>query len=110
MPPSRTERKLYVSSLNKAWNEQDLRDLFKAYGNVEDVNILKDSTGASKGSAFVIFANKSSAYAAIKALNQKKPLEVSGLIKHAVNFNLVRCANGFARFCGTRSIRAFGFR
>lgn len=84
--PQTTERKLYVSSLNKAWNERELRDLFKPYGNVEDVNILKDSTGVSKGSAFVIFANKSSAYAAIKALNQKKPLEVSD----SVNFNLVR--------------------
>lgn len=70
------ERKLYVSSLNKLWNEQEIRDIFKAYGHVEDVNILKDSTGLSKGSAFVIFANKSSAYAAIKALNQKRTLEV----------------------------------
>lgn len=62
--------------MNKNWTEQDVRDLFKAYGNVEDVNILKDSTGTSKGNAFVVFGNRSSAHSAIKALNQKKTLEV----------------------------------
>jgi cold-inducible RNA-binding protein len=68
--------KLYVGNLSYNAGENDLRDLFSAYGAVESVAVITDrDTGRSKGFGFVEFANDAEAQAAIAGLNGK---EVSG--------------------------------
>jgi RNA recognition motif-containing protein len=68
--------KLYVGNLSYNSGENDLRDLFSAYGTVESVAVITDrDTGRSKGFGFVEFANDAEAQAAIAGLNGK---EVSG--------------------------------
>jgi RNA recognition motif-containing protein len=68
--------KLYVGNLSYSTGENDLRELFAAYGAVESVAVITDrDSGRSKGFGFVEFANDAEAQAAIAGLNGK---EVSG--------------------------------
>ncbi len=68
--------KLYVGNLSYNTGENDLRELFTAYGAVESVAVITDrDTGRSKGFGFVEFANDAEGQAAIAGLNGK---EVSG--------------------------------
>jgi cold-inducible RNA-binding protein len=68
--------KLYVGNLSYNAGEQELRDLFGAYGTVDSVAVITDrDTGRSKGFGFVEFGNDAEAQAAIAGLNGK---EVSG--------------------------------
>jgi RNA recognition motif-containing protein len=58
---------IYVGNLSYDTVEQDLEDLFKKFGDVRGVKLIKDrDTGRSKGFAFVDFANSSQAQAAVK--------------------------------------------
>ncbi len=64
--------KLYVGNLSYSTGENELRDLFAAYGAVESVAVITDrDTGRSKGFGFVEFANDTEAQAAIAGLNGK---------------------------------------
>jgi RNA recognition motif-containing protein len=64
--------KLYVGNLSYSTGENELRDLFAAYGAVESVAVITDrDTGRSKGFGFVEFANDAEAQAAIAGLNGK---------------------------------------
>lgn len=60
------ERKLFVGMLNKKYNEQDVRQMFGIHGNIEECTVLRDQSGQSKGCAFVTYATKQAAIAAIK--------------------------------------------
>lgn len=65
--------KLYVGNLPYTTEESDLKELFSQYGAVELVRIITDrDTGRSKGFAFVEYATKEEADAAIEALNGKE--------------------------------------
>ncbi len=45
---------LYVGNLNYKAREEDLRELFSAYGEVNSVSLISDKfTGRSKGFAFI---------------------------------------------------------
>lgn len=57
--------------LNKKYNEQDVRQLFSGHGSIEECTVLRDQSGQSKGCAFVTYANKQSAMAAIKVSSLK---------------------------------------
>lgn len=60
---------------NFSWNlgEQDLRELFEPYGELEDVKLIIDRmTGRSKGIGFVKFVNVEDAAAAVSALNNQE--------------------------------------
>lgn len=46
------DRKLFVGMLNKQQCEDDIRELFLPYGNVEECTILRDQNGGSKGEQF----------------------------------------------------------
>ena len=64
---------IYVGNLSYEMTEEVLREAFKAFGEVEDVRIIKDNyTGRSKGFAFVEMPSKDEAQAAIKELNEKE--------------------------------------
>ena len=61
---------LYVGNLPYSATEDELRNAFAAFGEVQSVNLISDKfTGQSKGFAFVEMVENAGADAAIKALN-----------------------------------------
>ena len=61
---------IYVGNLAFNVTEEDLNELFAAYGKVEKVNIISDKfSGQSKGFGFVEMPDNSEADKAMKALN-----------------------------------------
>ncbi|MCP3870361.1 MAG: RNA-binding protein [Gammaproteobacteria bacterium] len=66
---------IYVGNLPYSTSEDDLRDVFAAFGEVSSVNIISDKlSGQSKGFGFVEMPDNSEADDAIKALNES-PLQ-----------------------------------
>lgn len=64
---------IYVGSLSYSVNEEDLKEAFEAFGEVESVRIIKDMfSGRSKGFGFVEMPAKAEAQSAIDALNGKE--------------------------------------
>lgn len=63
---------IYVGNLPFNTSEDDLRQAFEAYGQPEDVKLIKDKhTGKSKGFGFVEMPTEAEALAAIEGLNGK---------------------------------------
>ena len=63
---------IYVGNLSRDVNEEDLRQAFEAFGQVESVNIITDKfTGESRGFGFVEMPGKAEAQSAIDGLNGK---------------------------------------
>jgi RNA recognition motif-containing protein len=61
---------MYVSNLSFRLGEQELEDLFRQYGEVSSVKIIKDrETGRSRGFGFVEMPNQDQARAAMEALS-----------------------------------------
>jgi len=64
--------KLFVGNLSFDVTENDLQDLFAAFGPVSEVNLMTDrSTGRSRGFAFVTMATPEGAQAAIQGMAGK---------------------------------------
>ena len=64
--------KIYVGNLSYEVTEEDLRQEFKAFGEVKSVSIITDKyTGRPKGFAFVEMESVSEGQAAITSLNGK---------------------------------------
>lgn len=64
-------KKIYVGNMNYATTEDEIRDVFAQYGDVESVAIIEDRyTGQSKGFGFVEMTDEDAATAAISALDQ----------------------------------------
>ena len=64
-------KKLYVGNLPFSTNEDEIRDLFAPYGDVQSVNLIVDrETGRLRGFGFVEMA-EDGADAAMEALNGK---------------------------------------
>jgi cold-inducible RNA-binding protein len=62
-------RKLYVGNLPYDTSDQDLQALFATAGNVESVQVMRDTaTGRARGFAFVEMATEEEAQAAIRQL------------------------------------------
>lgn len=77
---------LYVRNIPRTMNEEEMRQLFSAYGDIVQIRILRNSgSNSSKGVGFVLYSRKIQADAAVDALNGKtlagcdEPLSV----KHA---------------------------
>lgn len=63
-------KKLYVGNLSYEVAEDDLRELFSSYGEVEDVKIIIDrETGRPRGFGFVTMTSSDAAAKATDALN-----------------------------------------
>ena len=61
---------IYVGNLPYNISEDELKDVFNEFGEIESVNIITDRfSGQSKGFGFVEMPNNSEADQAIKALN-----------------------------------------
>jgi cold-inducible RNA-binding protein len=64
---------IYVGNLSYDVTEDELREEFKAFGEVSSVNVIKDKfSGQSKGFAFVEMPKLSEGQAALTGLNGKK--------------------------------------
>ena len=65
-------KNIYVGNLSYDVSEDELRNIFEAFGAVETVSIITDKfTGRSKGFGFVTMANDGEALKAIESLHQK---------------------------------------
>ena len=63
-------KNIFVGNLNFNTSEDELRQMFEAYGQVDRVSIMTDrDTGRSRGFAFVEMANAEDGEKAIAALN-----------------------------------------
>ncbi len=62
--------KIYVGNCSFDVTEEQLRELFVAYGEVDKVNVITDrDTGRARGFAFVEMSDASEAKAAIQGVN-----------------------------------------
>jgi RNA recognition motif-containing protein len=62
--------KLYVGNLPYTATDSEVREMFEAYGTVTDVHLPVDrETGRPRGFAFVSFADREAATAAMEGLN-----------------------------------------
>ncbi len=76
---------IYVGNLSYQATEEDLRNAFESFGQVESATIIKDKyTGQSKGFGFVEMPSDAEARSAIEGLNGK---DVKG---RALNVNEAR--------------------
>ncbi|MEJ2592873.1 MAG: RNA-binding protein [Candidatus Thiodiazotropha sp.] len=67
------KRKIYVGNLPWSIKDNDLSEMFAAYGEVSSASVIMDKfSGRSKGFGFVEMANDGDAEVAIKALNEKE--------------------------------------
>ena len=63
---------IYVGNLSYEVTEEDLKEAFGVFGEVDTVKVIKDNyTGRSKGFGFVEMPDKSEAQSAIEGLNGK---------------------------------------
>jgi len=63
--------KLFVGNLAWESTQDELKELFSQFGEIEDAVIITDRySGRSKGFGFVTFAEESSAQEAISKLNE----------------------------------------
>ena len=73
---------IYVGNLSRDVTEDDLRQAFEAFGQVESANVVKDRfSGESRGFGFVEMPSTNQAQDAIDAMNGKdlkgRPIKVS---------------------------------
>jgi RNA recognition motif-containing protein len=54
---------------SKSTSEDDFRQAFEAFGDIEDIRILREREGESKGVAYIKFAKTSQAALACEAMN-----------------------------------------
>lgn len=65
--------KIYVGNMSYDVSEDDLRQAFSEFGEVESVNVIMDKvSGKSKGFGFVEMSGKETGQAAIDGLNGKE--------------------------------------
>lgn len=64
---------IYIGNLAKGVTEDNLKEAFEAFGQVESASIIKDKySGESKGFGFVEMPKKEEALEAIEALNESE--------------------------------------
>jgi len=63
---------IYIGNLSYEMTEEDLKEAFEVFGEVNTVKVIKDNhTGKSKGFGFVEMPTKAEAESAIEGLNGK---------------------------------------
>ncbi|MFC2043618.1 RNA recognition motif domain-containing protein [Chloroflexota bacterium] len=76
--------KIYVGNLSYEMTEEDLREEFKAFGDVASVEIIADKySGRHKGFGFIEMAAKAEAEAAITGLHGKTLKERTIIVNEA---------------------------
>jgi len=75
---------IYVANLSRDTTEDDLREVFEAFGQVTSVNIIKDKySGESREFGFVEMPSKDEAQAALDGLNGKELKEKAIIVNEA---------------------------
>uniref|UniRef100_A0A3B3VVB9 Cugbp, Elav-like family member 2 n=1 Tax=Poecilia latipinna TaxID=48699 RepID=A0A3B3VVB9_9TELE len=74
-PAAVEDRKLFIGMVSKKCNENDIRVMFSAFGQIEECRILRGPDGLSRGCAFVTFSTRAMAQNAIKAMHQSQTME-----------------------------------
>ncbi|GAB65258.1 RNA binding protein [Plasmodium cynomolgi strain B] len=69
--PSDIQRKIFVGGLNYYWTKDTLESYFSAFGEIDVVQIVLDSSGRSRCFGFVVFANESSVAKVLKHRRHK---------------------------------------
>ena len=65
--------KVYVGNLPFSVDDNQLKELFSSYGEIEEANVIKNKfSGRSKGFGFVTFKDEESAKKAISEMNEKE--------------------------------------
>ena len=65
-------KKVYVGNIPWATKEDELKEAFSSYGDIEEVVIIRDKlTGRSKGFGFITFAEDEAADKAIAEMDGK---------------------------------------
>jgi len=63
---------IYVGNLSNTVNENDLREAFQAFGQVDKAAVIKDKfSGESRGFGFVEMPNREEAMKAVSMMNGK---------------------------------------
>ena len=64
---------IYVGNLSYEVTEEDLKQAFETFGQIESVKIIRDNySGRSKGFGFVEMSNNADAQSAINGMNDKE--------------------------------------
>jgi RNA recognition motif-containing protein len=62
-------KKLFVGNINWSASKEDLEDIFSQYGELEEIILVRDENGRSKGFGFISYVNEEDAKKAIVELN-----------------------------------------
>lgn len=67
------ENKIFVGNLPFKVDDNELKEMFSQYGEIEEAVVIKDKyTRRSKGFGFVTFKDEDSAKKAVEELNEKE--------------------------------------
>ncbi|UJR26490.1 hypothetical protein I4U23_007817 [Adineta vaga] len=66
---NRNERKIFIGMISKSCHEEDIKQLFKLFGSIEECTVLRDTNNRSRGCAFVTYQKRQSALNAIRTMH-----------------------------------------
>ena len=82
---------IYVGTLPNSVNENDLRELFQAFGQVSTAAVIKDKfSGESRGFGFVEMPNREEAEKAIAALGVLPESDYKNALADLARFSVDR--------------------
>lgn len=65
------ENKLFVGMVPRSANEDEIREVFRGFGTLREIHIIRDQDNVNKGCAFVKYTTRESALVAIETLHNR---------------------------------------